>query len=424
MKPIVRLQLSVMMFIQFFIWGCWFVTMWKYLSKIGFDGSQTGNAYSTTGWAAMISPFFVGMIADRFFSTQKVLGVLHLAGGGMLFYLTTVTDPQIFFWVLLSYTLCYMPTLALVNSISFDQMTDPSKQFPGIRVLGTIGWIAAGLLIGLVVPKWITGQSIENTELPFWIAGWVSLFMGVYCFFLPHTPPKSLGKRISAGDVLGLKALGLMKQPSFAIFVACSFLICIPLSFYFQSANGFLGEVGMEYSASKMTLGQVSEIFFMLLMPFFFIRLGVKWMLVVGMLFWTGRYLLFAFGDADSLIFMLYLGILFHGICYDFFFVTGQIYVDRKAPREIRANAQGFIAFVTLGAGMVIGNYINGYVTEHFSFIALDDKGADIVKHHWRQIWMIPAIMAGFVAAGFVVLFKDNVFSFEENSSSESAPKT
>ena len=417
MKPIIRIQLSVMMFFQFFIWGCWFVTMWKYLSKIGFDGIQTGNAYSTTGWAAMISPFFVGMIADRFFSSEKVLGALHLLGGGLLFFLAT-TDSQLFFWVLLSYTICYMPTLALVNSLSFDHMTDPSKEFPGIRVLGTIGWIASGLLIGLVIPR-ITGQSIEDTTTPFIIAGWVSLAMGVYCFFLPHTPPKSLGKRITVGDVLGLKALGLMKQPSFAIFVVCSFLICIPLSFYFQSANGFLGEVGMQDTAAKMTLGQVSEIFFMLLMPFFFIRLGVKWMLVVGMLFWTGRYFLFAFGDADSLIFMLYLGILFHGICYDFFFVTGQIYVDRKAPREIRANAQGFIAFVTLGAGMVIGNYINGYVTEHYSIISPD---GEIIGHHWRQIWMIPAIMAIVVAVAFAVLFKDKIYSFEENNASEPAP--
>jgi len=410
-----------MMFFQLFIWGCWFVTMGPYLNEIGFDGIQIGAAYSTTGWAAMISPFFVGMIADRFFSTEKVLGVLHLVGGLLLFYLTTVTDPQLFFWVLLSYTICYMPTLALVNSISFDQMTDPSKEFPGIRVLGTIGWIAAGLLVGLIIPEWITGESIRETSMPFKIAGWVSLLMGVYCFFLPHSPPKSLGKRISVGDVLGFKAIGLMKQPSFAVFVVCSFLICIPLSFYFQSANLFLVELDVENSAAKMTLGQVSEIFFMLLMPFFFIRLGVKWMLVVGMLFWMVRYLLFAFGDAGSLIYMLYLGILFHGICYDFFFVAGQIYVDRKAPREIRANAQGFIAFVTLGAGMVIGNYINGWVTKHFSITL---PGGEIFGHHWRQIWLIPAIMSGIVAVCFVLLFKDKVYSFKENNSSESPPKT
>jgi len=399
----VRLQLSMMMFLQFFVWGAWFVPLWRYLSKLGFEGPQIGAAYSTTGWAAMISPFFVGMIADRFFPTEKILAVLHILGAVVLYWASTITEPVLFFWILLLYTACYMPTLALVNSISFDQMEDPSQQFPAIRVLGTIGWIVAGLVVGLM-PAWVFNlETIEDTNIPLKISMVVSLILGIYCFTLPHTPPKSLGKKVTVSDVLGLKALGLMKNPAFLVFVISSFLICIPLSFYYQSANGFLGELGIKSPAAKMTLGQFSEIFFMLVMPFFFARLGVKNMLLVGMLFWVGRYLLFAFGNNQSLVFMLYLAILFHGICYDFFFVTGQIYVDSKAPLEIRANAQGFIAFVTLGVGMVVGNLINGLITGHYE--AMDAAGNTI--HNWRMIWLIPAVMAAVVALLFTLLFKD-----------------
>jgi len=409
----IRIRLSVMMFIEFFIWGAWFVPMWRYLTKLGFDGTQVGAAYSTTGWAAMISPFFVGMIADRFFSTQKVLGVMHLLGAVMIFWASTVSSPMYFFWVLLLHTICYMSTLPLVNSISFDQMKDPGKEFPSIRVLGTIGWIASGLVIGSMPEGIFDLKTIEDTAIPFKISAVVSLIMGIYCFSLPNTPPKSLGQKVSVSDILGLKALKLMKEPSFAIFVLCSFLICIPLSFYYQSANGFMAESGIEEPATKMTLGQFSEIFFMLVMPFFFARLGVKKMLLVGMLFWVARYLLFAFGNSDSLVFMLYAGILLHGICYDFFFVTGQIYVDKKAPLEIRANAQGLIAFVTLGAGMVIGNLINGMVSRHYEHT---DMAGKITGHNWQMIWLIPAIMAVVVAVGFALLFKDSTATAVEDA--------
>jgi len=400
----VRIQLSAMMFTEFFIWGAWFVTMWRYLSKIGFEGPQIGAAYSTTGWAAIISPFFVGMVADRFFPAEKVLAVMHLLGGAALYWASTVTEAGLFFWVLLLYTVCYMPTLALVNSISFDQMQDQAKEFPPIRVLGTIGWIVAGLVIGFM-PDWVFNlATIEDTSIPMKIAAVTSVIMGLYCFFLPKSPPKSLGKKIRAGDILGLKALSLLKDRSFAIFVISSFFICIPLSFYYQSANGFLAELGVENPAAKMTLGQASELFFMLVMPFFFARLGVKKMLLAGMLFWVGRYMLFAFGNNDGLVFMLYAGILFHGICYDFFFVTGQIYVDNKAPEQIRASAQGFIAFVTLGAGMVIGNLINGWVTGYYTDTAVNPAG-----HNWRMIWLIPGAMAAIVAGLFGLLFRDKI---------------
>lgn len=406
MNSKIRIQLSVMMFIQYFVWGVWFVTMGTYLlDGLKFDGVTVGRAYTTTAWAAIISPFFVGMIADKFFSTEKVLGVLHLLGGVILFYVSRVTDPTQFFWCLLAYTLCYMPTLALTNSISFDQMTDPSKEFPGVRVLGTIGWILAGWLIsGLEA---MGSEGIEASNLPLQMGAVASIVMGVYCFTLPHTPPKAAGKKVTISDVLGLEAIKLMKQPSFAVFIIASLLICIPLSFYYNFTNAFFNELGMQRVAFAMSFGQVSEIFFMLVMPFFLIRWGVKKMLLAGMLAWTVRYVLFAYGNVDSMVWMFYLGILLHGICYDFFFVTGFIYVDNKAPLAIRASAQGFLALMTLGVGMVIGGNISGYVVERYA----SQIDAETVVHQWQQIWLIPAVMAAAVMIGFALLFRDKVQS-------------
>ena len=392
----VRLQLSVMMFLQFFIWGAWTVTMSTHLNELKFQGSDIGRAYSTTAWAAMISPFFVGMIADRFFATERILGVLHVIGGVLMLLASRVTTPGLFFWVLLAYALCYMPTLALTNSLSFHQMKDPGKEFPGIRVLGTIGWIVVGWVNGLL--------KIEATAIPMQIAAVSSFVMGVYCFSLPHTPPQGAGKKITVRDVLGLDALSLMKERSFLIFVLSSLFICIPLAFYYNFTNLFLNESKMANVAGKMTFGQMSEIFFMLVMPFFFVRLGVKKMLLIGMLCWATRYALFAFGDTSSLVWMYYLGILLHGVCYDFFFVTGQIYVDKKAPVAIRASAQGFIAFVTLGVGMVIGANTAGAVVQHYQIM----EGAKVAGHLWRQAWLVPAIMAAVVLVLFGVLFREN----------------
>lgn len=397
MNITVRTQLWVMMFLQFFVWGSWAVTMGTYLNAIGFDGSQIGSAYSTTAWGAVVAPFFIGMIADRFFNAERVMGILHLVGAGLMYWASTITEPGLFFWVLLGYALCYMPTLGLVNAISFNQMNDPGKEFPAIRVLGTIGWIVAGLAItGLGTMR---DGSIEATALPLQMAAVASAVLGVYCFFLPRTPPKSTGKAISVGDILGLDALALMKKPSFLIFTISSVLVCIPLAFYYNFTNMFLNEVGMEGTAGKMSMGQMSEIAFMLVMPFFFIRLGVKKMLLIGMLAWTARYALFAFGNIDSLVVMYYGGILLHGICYDFFFVTGQIYVDREAPKEIQASAQGFIALATYGVGMLIGANISGYIVEMYT---LEGGG-----HDWKTIWLIPAGMALVVAVGFALLFRD-----------------
>lgn len=393
----IRIELSVMMFLQFFIWGAWAVTMGTYLNAIGFRDTDIGSAYSTTAWAAVLSPFFVGMVADRFFNAEKVMGLLHLLGAMLMYYASTIKVPGLFFWVLLAYALCYMPTLALVNAISFNQMQDPAKEFPGIRVLGTLGWIVAGLIIGFV--------KIENTSIPLQLAAGVSLLMGVYSFLLPKTPPKSVGKKVTISDVLGLDALKLMRNPSFAIFVISSLLICIPLAFYYNFTNLFLNESGVVNAAGKMTMGQMSEVIFMLLMPFFFARLGVKKMLLCGMLAWAVRYLLFAYGNSGPLVYMFYGGILLHGICYDFFFVTGQIYVDNTAPPEIRANAQGFIALVTYGAGMIIGAKVSGLVVDHYALLEADK----VTGHLWRQVWVVPAAMAAVIIVLFAILFREKV---------------
>jgi nucleoside transporter len=362
MNTQIRLRLSLMMFLEYFIWGSWYVTMGPYLGgALNFTGQQIGLAYGTTALAAMISPFFVGMVADRFFATEKILAVLHLLGGVLLMVAAQARTFETFYPLLIAHTLCYMPTLALTNSLSFHQMKDPGKEFPGIRVLGTISWIAAGLTVGAL------GLRATTTPTPFMIAGAVSLLMGVYCLSLPHTPPTATGK-VGARDVLGLDALQLMRETSFAIFVVAAFLICIPLTFYFSFTPSFLADQGVTNIPGKMTLGQMSEIFFMLVMPWFFARLGVKWMLIVGMFCWGARYLLFLLGYNGAMLWPLYFGILLHGVCYDFFFVTAYIYVDKKAPETVRAKAQGFIAFVTLGAGMFVGATLSGVVVQQYSF--------------------------------------------------------
>lgn len=389
-------QLSIMMFLQFFVWGAWAVTLGTFLNQINFSGDDIGNAYLTTWIAAIFSPFFIGIVADRFFASEKVMGVLHLLGAVLMYFASNTTELLPLITLLLLFNLCYMPTLALVNAISFNQMESPDKEFPKVRVWGTLGWIVAGLVISFVLGRLFT--NVEATAIPMKMAAGASLLMGLYSFTLPHTPPKDAGKKFSISDILGLKALSLMKERSFLIFTICSLLICIPLAFYYSFANLFFNNIGMTYVAAKQSMGQMSEVFFMLVMPFFFVRLGVKKMLLVGMLAWVARYALFALGNLDTNVWMLYVGILLHGICYDFFFVTGQIYVDKVAGVEIRASAQGFIALVTYGVGMSFGTKLAGKLVDMNTAAGVKD---------WASIWWIPCIFAAAISLLFFVTFND-----------------
>ena len=383
------------MFLQFFVWGAWSVPLGTYLGEVlGFQGQEIGLAFGTTAVAAMISPFFVGMVADRYFASEKLLAALHGLGAVTLFLASLQHAFPAFYGALLAYAVCYMPTLALSNSLSFHQMRDPAREFPSVRVLGTIGWIVAGLVVGFL--------RLEDTARPMQLAAGGSLILSLYCLLLPHTPPTKAAIRVTARDVLGLDALRLLREPSFAVFVAGSLLVCIPLQFYYAFANPFLNEIGVVNAAGKMTLGQMSEIVFMLMMPVFFRRLGVKGMLLVGMAAWVVRYLLFAWGDNGAGVWMLYGGILVHGICYDFFFVTGQIYVDEKAPPDLRAAAQGLIAFVTLGVGMFIGSWLSGLIVDLY----VEGNG-----HTWQNIWLVPAVWASAVLVLFAVAFKETTSS-------------
>ena len=437
----VQLRLSVMMFLQYFVWGAWWVTLGTYLSNALGDDSErlfsddfVGLAYGSSAVAAMIAPFIVGMIADRFFASERILCVLHLAGAVMLYSFSTIASPPLLYAGLIAYFLCYMPTLSLTNSLSFHHLSDPNSQFPKVRVLGTIGWIVAGIVIGalrvagdsigfffeqpLGLPFTFSsgaelGQeaSIEPTTLPMLIAAVAQAILGVYCLFLPHTPPSNSAERPTVGDILGLDALALMKQTSFAVFTIGSLLICIPLQFYYTFTNPFLNELGVSNAAGIMTYGQMSEVVFMMVIPLLLVRLGVKWMLIVGMLAWALRYVLFAFGNADEGVWMLYVGIILHGICYDFFFVTGQIYVDNKAPANVRAAAQGFLTFVTLGIGMFLGSLVSGKIVGRYA----TTQGA--LPHDWHSIWLIPAAMAGGVLVLFALLFHErgNGLAVEES---------
>jgi nucleoside transporter len=382
-----------MMFLQYFIWGAWFVTLGTYLGQtLKFDGTQIGLAYGSMAIGAMISPFFVGMVADRFFPTEKIIGALHLLGAVTLYVASTATEFRLFYPILIGYALCYIPTLSLTNSLSFHNMDNPSAEFPRVRVLGTIGWIVAGLIVGRM--------GLEAAAIPMRIAAGASVVLALYSFFvLPHTPAPGVGRPIRTADVLGLDALALMKDRSFAMFVIGSFLLCIPLQFYYTFTNLFLNEIGVNEPASKMTMGQGSEILFLLLMPWFLIRLGIRNLLLIGMASWGLRYVLFAMGNSGDLAWMLYLGIIVHGICYDFFFVAGQIYMDKRAGPEIRAAAQGFLAFVTLGVGYFIGGFVSGRVVDAY---ATPGGG-----HNWTSIWMVPAIGAFVVLILFAVFFHD-----------------
>lgn len=392
MNPITRLTISVLFFCQFFIWGAWGVSMGSRLGALGFNAGEIGAAFGATAVAAMISPFLVGAIADRYFSAQRVLGVLHVLGGVFLYAASKATTFSTFYPLLIAHTLCYMPTLALANTVAFSQMTDAAKSFGMVRLMGTFGWIAAGQLVGRL--NW--GAS----ENQFVIAAAVGVALGVFSLFLlPDVPPKAKGEPFSIRAVLGLDALSLMRDRSFAVFLIGSCLICIPLAFYYSGAERFLTQIGVLEAPAKMTYGQVSEVLFMLVFPVLFARLGVKKLLLLGMGCWLVRYLCFAYGDAGSGMWMLLLGILLHGPCFDFFFVTGQIYVDRCAPPSLRAAAQCLIAFVTYGAGMLIGSLAQGQIILRYT---RPDSTVD-----WTPTWLIPAGAAAAILLVFMIYFRD-----------------
>ena len=402
-----KFQLSLMMFLQFFIWGGWFVTLGTFLgNNLGASGAETGMAFSTQSWGAIIAPFFIGLIADRYFNAEKILGVLHLIGAVLMYFMSQATSFDAFYPLVFAYMVAYMPTLALVNSVSFFQMKDPAKEFSIIRVFGTIGWIIAGLLISYF--QWDSTKSIDEGALSntFTMVAIASLILGVISFTLPKTPPSQSDGAVSVSDILGLDALKLLKDRNFLMFFITSILICIPLAFYYQQANPFLVELGMENPTGKMTLGQISEVLFMLLLPFFFKKFGFKKTLLVGMLAWAVRYTLFAYGNAGEQAFMLLVGIALHGICYDFFFVSGQIYTDFKAGEKIKSAAQGLITLATYGVGMLIGFWVAGKISDQ-------NMLAD-GSHNWEVIWMLPAAVALGGMVLFILIFKNETIELKK----------
>jgi nucleoside transporter len=396
----IRTKLSIMMFLQFFIWGAWYTTIAVYMTNHGM-GTLTHWPYTVNPIAAIVAPFFLGLVADRYFATEKVLGVLHVLGGLVMYAVPRFTGvPVTFVMLLLLYNLCYMPTLGLANSLAFHHIQSQEKQFPLIRVFGTIGWIVAGLFISFVLGPLIGGVP-EQTALPIYTAGTASVLLGLFCFTLPHTPPRGAGQRVSLRSIIGLDALTQLGDRAFYVFIAASLLLCIPLAAYYNFTQIFLGDAGVTKIAATQSLGQMSETVFMVLMPIMFVRLGVKRMLMVGMGAWVLRYTLFALAAPSAVFGLIAIGILLHGVCYDFFFVTGQIYVDKKSTPAVRGQAQGFLVLVTYGVGMLIGAQVAGNVYDRML-----GGAARLTLQQWPHFWFLPAGFAALVLVLFALLFR------------------
>jgi nucleoside transporter len=382
----VKTRLALMMFINYVVWGAWYVTIDTYLtSTLHFTGTEAGAVFGTTALASMISPFFVGLIADRFFSSERVLAVLHAIGAVILYFVTKTTSFSGVYALMFAYCLCYFPTIALTNSILLQQTTNRGRDFPLIRVFGTFGWIAIGVTIG--------HMAIETSATPFLLASAASVVMALFSLTLPHTPPPAKGKSASIREILGIDALVMFKRPAFAIFAVASVLACIPLTFYFSFTNDYLNDVHLHNAAGKMALGQVSEVGMMLLMPFLLRRMTVRNILISGMLAWSVRYALLAYGNPSAAVWMFYIAILLHGVCFDFFFVTGFLYTDQEAPPNLRSAAQGVITFLTYGVGMFLGSMISGVTIDYFTHTV-----AGVAQQDWRAFWLSSALSA------FVVL--------------------
>jgi len=392
MTPTLYLRLAAMVFLHYFVWSCWYNTMAVYLGKLNFTGTQIGLAYGTTAIGALISPFIIGVIADRFVPAQRLLGVLHLLGAGLLWWISQQTTFNIFYPSLIVYTLTYMAGHGLINTITLSHTPNPAKWFPIVMVAASAGWIVAANVINFA-------ELADNNGM-FKLACGVALTVALYSFTLPNTPPKGDTGPVSASKLLGLDALKLFKDRSFAVFMFCSFLICIPLSFYFTWTSAFLSEMNVADYASKMTLGQVSEVGFLLLLPILLPFLGAKRIMILGMAAWAARFALFAyFHEQPTATWMILGGILLHGMSYDFIFVMGRMYVDKAAGDSLRASAQGLHAVFTLGAGMFVGSWLAGVVAQNYT------NAAGV--HDWKSIWLVPAIMSAVLIPVFLALFRE-----------------
>lgn len=401
----VKLHLGTMMFLQYAINGIWSIPLVSYLKAVHYNDPQVALAYTTLPWAAIIAPLFVGMIADRFFAAEKVLAALNVLGGVLLYLATRVVvgpdgspQPVVFFWVLLGHCICYMPTWSLTASVALAHVRDADREFPLIRVMGTIGWIAVSA-VSLIAAFY--DWNIEKTVWPLWIGAGLAIVTGIYNLFLPHTPPQGAGKKVAVAELLGLDAIGLLRNRNLAVLMLCSFLIMIPASFYWTFCDDFLNEIHMQAVQFQMSIGQVSEMLFVFFLPFFLARLGMKAVVTIGLLAWTCRYLLFAFGNMQGSIWMLYLGLIVHGACFAFVFVTGPMYTDRKAPKRLQASAQGLLTLVTFGLGSLLGTYLSGQFLDHYQLA--ESLGESM--HDWQPIWLWPALMSAVTAVVFFTLF-------------------